>query len=201
MHKTEIFFDVLNIGDCNAIRIWRNEIRESLRTPHYLTYEMQLDFYNNVVCNKLSNSRYWGIYSIINELDHNDSDNLDSKKNIIACGPMLVGMAGINNIQWENGIGEISLLIGGKYKKLGYGSKSLNILVDKAFDELRLENIYGEYYQCNPNKVFWEKYIKKFGLTYAVLPARKYHNGNYYDSVYFNINSLDREVIQLEEIE
>jgi len=72
-----------------------------------------------------------------------------------------VGLGGIENISWENRNGEISLII----------------------------NPYFEVYHINENSFsFWMKIVQIYNGYATLLPYRKYWNGKYYDSHYFNIN-------------
>lgn len=159
---------VLSREDCEKIRLWRNEQMIHLRTPFLLTKEMQEDFYRDVVCNRNSPHRYWGV------VDKN-----------------LIGITGITNIQWENSIGEISLLIDPKQQKKGYGEKAVELALDKAFNYLNLKTVCGECYASNPAKEFWIKIRDKYKGFSKCLPNRKFWKGKYYHSIYFSIDRDD----------
>ena len=45
-----MILDCLTIKDIEKIRTWRNIQIESLRTPFFLTQEMQKKFYDDQVC-------------------------------------------------------------------------------------------------------------------------------------------------------
>jgi RimJ/RimL family protein N-acetyltransferase len=156
-------FRTLNKNDMELIIKWRSTCPEALRTTFPLTLENQLDFYNNTVINKNSNARWWGI-----------------EENI------LIGYCAIENISWENRNGEISLLIDPQYHEKGYGREAVKMLLNKGFNQLNLDNIYGECYQCSPAVSFWEKIIRQYNGTKSILPNRKYWSGQYYDAIYFN---------------
>jgi len=162
---------VLSPIDCQDIREWRNQSMESLRTPYELTWEMQEDFYRNVICNPDSKHRYW---ALVIEPDK------------------LVGIGGITNIIWENRIGEISLLIDPECRDKGYGKEAVELLLDKAFNYLNLKTVCGEVYSCSPRGInFWADLVKgKGGSCWTTLRKRKYWKGNFWDSAYF---SFDRE--------
>ena len=151
---------------CEQVRQWRNEVPESLRTPYFLTKEMQEKFYDEVVCNPASPHRYWAITA-------------DDK---------LIGCGGITNIQWENRIGEISLILDPSARGKGYGRESVKAILHKAFLELNLKTVCGECYLCNPASGFWNEIVKDFGGYSMILPNRKYWNGVYCDSRYFSID-------------
>src|SRR5689334_8398104 len=95
----------LSITDVEQVRQWRNQQTEMLRTPFLLTIEMQSRFYSDVVCNRQSNSRYWGIWT-------------DEK-----IKPSLIGMCGLENISWENRLAEISLIFNPEYTIDKYGEE------------------------------------------------------------------------------
>ena len=121
-----------------------------------------MDWYKNEVCNRASRTRFWGI--------HNDEG-------------ILVGYGGIENIQWENSIGEISLLINPKEHRKGYGYKAANDIIKQAFTSIGLHSIYAECYHNNLAMAFWDKVFKgKFTCT---LPWRKYIDGRYESSRYY----------------
>lgn len=172
-----IYFDVLTEKEIQLVREWRNFASRYgvYRTPFLLTEAMQLDFFNNTVNDRTSNSRYWGIH-LRNNCKEGESG--------------FIGIAGLNNIQWENGIAEIALTISIDAKGKGYGEESLNLIAYEAFCNLRLYTIYGECYLCNPNRGFWENMIEKYRGYRVILQDRKYYNGSYFDSIYFSFNDL-----------
>jgi RimJ/RimL family protein N-acetyltransferase len=175
-----IYLDCLNFENVEHIRRQRNKISGHgiFRTSFLLTYNMQKEFYDNIISNRKANSRYFGIF--LKEIS-DDMTNL----------AILIGYIGLDKIEWENGIAEIGLLIFDKYHNKGYGSKALNLLLIEAFNSMRLQNIYGECYKCNPGIKFWKKMIKKYKGYETILPARKFFNGSYWDSLYFNFNCFD----------
>ena len=156
-----VTLEVLNKEDLEYIRIEKNKIKGSWRTPFLLTREMQEDYYNNVVSNRNSNNRIFGICA--------DGE--------------LVGTTGISHIEWENRLGEITMFVIQTGK--GYGKEAVKLILDYAFDELNLENVYGECYECNNSIDFWKKMEPSY---MTILPARKYHGGYYWNSLYFSFN-------------
>ena len=162
----------VELKDVEKIRVWRNKNLQALRTPFPLTKEMQEDFYNNIISNRKSNNRFWAI--------RGDSSQWS-----------FIGMIGIVNIEWENSIGEISILIDPSERKKGIGKKAIEILLNQGFYFLNLYNIYGECYKCNESIHFWEKICAEYKAYSTILPSKKYYNGEYYDSMYFNFNYSD----------
>jgi len=181
--------DALNRTQCEQVRLWRNEIPETLRTPFLLTKEMQEDFYENV-CKRESSDRYWAIIRTIDD---------EIKEVVPETG--FIGMGGIENIQWENRLGEISLIIDPTQTGNGLGKEAVDLLLDQAFNYLNLQTVWGECYCCNPAWEFWQKITERYKGRYYTgdnpptrwthLPNRKFWKGEYYDSLYFSIDRDD----------
>lgn len=156
----------LSLCDAQKVRKWRNKQSGILRTSFPLTEEMQEDFYKNVVCNRQSNARYWGVWF----------------------GAEFIGMCGLENIQWENRLAEISSLLNPEYPLSKYGEEVLKVLLHEGFMNMNLENIYTEIYNCHPESFSWHNIAEEYDCYISILPNRKYYNGNYYDSSYINFN-------------
>lgn len=172
----------ISLSDLEKVREWRNKQISMLRTPFPLTSEQQSEFYKNVICNRQSNGRFWGIYL-------KDFPTKFSTTEYIT--PIeFIGMTGIENIQWENRLGEISLLLNPKHSTNENLYKALTQILYKGFMCLNLENIYTEVYECSPFKDFWLNYINTCGInnTVNILPNRKYCIGRYWNSFYINFN-------------
>lgn len=167
----------LTMEQCEQVRIWRNNEMEVWRTPFMLTKEMQRDFYERC-CDRNSPHRYWAICTGSGE-------------------DKFLGMGDITYIQWENRIGEITLIIDPKQRKNSIGEKAVELLLDQAFNHLNLQTVFGEAYMCNPWWRFWQKITAKYAdkvktTTYhTTLPCRKYWQGTYYSSLYFSIDKDD----------
>ena len=146
----------LSLSDVEQVGLWRNEQMEILRTPFPLTKEMQADFYKDVICNRNSNSRFWGIW-------------IETE---------LIGMCGLENIQLENRLAEISLLLNPEYHLDEYGEKILKLLLHEGFMNMNLENIYTEVYYCSRYIDFWGKIAIDFNLTSTILQSRKFFSGS-----------------------
>jgi RimJ/RimL family protein N-acetyltransferase len=179
----------LSLPDCEQVRQWRNKNMAMLRTPFMLTEEMQEDFYHNVVSNRNSNARYWGVWEdgkikTTHYFDNTPAFNTESD------GIILIGMVGLENISWENRNAEISIILNPDYQHKGYGTQAVDLLLDQGFNYLNLENIYAECYECNPALGFWHKMTNKYADKYNPKPVwlanRKYWQGKYYDSLYVN---------------
>lgn len=155
----------LELSDMESIRAWRNKCLPYLRTPFALTMEMQEDWYKNEICNRNSKTRFWAI----------------------EVAGRLVGYGGIENIQWENSIGEISLLINPEYQGRGIGHGAAIDILYQAFNVLNLNTVFGEVYHNNPAVKFWKLLTNQYDGATSILYNRKYWDGNYYDATYFSI--------------
>lgn len=170
---------VLTVKDCEEARVWRNEWRESLRTPFLLTEDMQRDFYQRVVCNRDAHDRYWAIERV-NASIVQDGDAV--------VGRVIVAMTGLTGIQWENGLAEISLIVGPSYHGKGVGSAAVRLVLEEAFLRMRLLTVSGEVYECNTEAVpFWKKVTALAGGSIVTLPRRKWWDGKLWDSLWFTI--------------
>jgi hypothetical protein len=97
-------------------------------------------------------------------------------------------MGGLTNIEWENGQAEISLIIDPKLHNKGHGEQAVQLLLEQAFDYLRLEVVYGECYECNPAIEFWKKMCKKYPSNVQWLNKGKFWNGRRYSTMYFDFH-------------
>ena len=134
-----------------------------------LTEDMQYDFYERC-SDRNSPHRYFAI---------------------MGNGYKFIGMGGITYIQWENRIGEITLIIDPKVRKDGLGEKAVDLLLDYAFNHLNLHTVFGEVYTCNEAANFWLEITRKYKGQSRRLPDRKYWKREYWDSCYFSVNEND----------
>jgi RimJ/RimL family protein N-acetyltransferase len=102
-----------------------------------------------------------------------------------------IGMIGLVDISLENRNAEISIVIDPKKRRKGYGKEALTLLLEYGFNQLNLDNIFGESYLLNPFLDFWYCMIETFNGSDAILKNRKFYNGRYWDSLYFNFNKSD----------
>lgn len=160
-------FDSLNKKDVEQVRKWRNRDIKGYRTPFKLTQEQQEEFYMNVVSDRRANARYWAIRNV----------------------DILIGMIGLDNIQWENGCAEISIVLDPGERGKNFGMTAIDMLLKEGFENLRLKTIYGECYECNESAIgFWNKVIEKYSAYTTKLLNRKFVGGKHYDSLYFSID-------------
>lgn len=156
--------------DLEQVRAWRNKPFEdgtgrTLRTPYMNTSEMQARFYDKVICNRQSNSRYWSVY----------------------CQDKFIGFPGLTGIEWENGLAEISLVVNPDEQQKGFGAEIVRMVLEEAFGNMGLKTIYGECYECNPAVEFWKKTTDERGGYYTMIPRRKRWQGQLYDALHFSI--------------
>ena len=153
-----------------TIKNWRNANLAGMRTSHLITYEMQLDFYQYIICDRSSKHRYWAI----------------NYKGV------LNGMGGITYISWENSQGELSIILSPQlededgFQQLVF-DKAIRMLLDKGFLELNLRFVAAEVYDCNPYRSYWNKLASLWNPqkpSISTLTCRKYWDGQYYDSQY-----------------
>lgn len=170
----------LSLQDVEIVRYWRNHEMECWRTPFMLTKEMQEDFYKRC-CDRNSPHRYWAIVD----------DSVEAKNKNFP----LIGMGGITYIQWENRIGEITLIIDPEKRNDGIGKQAVDLLLDQGFNYLNLRTVFGEVYACNDAVSFWkeitDKYTKTNFTNWLMLRNRKYWSGVYYSGFYFSIDKDD----------
>ena len=151
--------------DVENVRLWRNETRETKRTPYLLTEKMQADFYEAIVCNRNHNSRWWSVYD----------------------GQEFIGLAGLTDIEWENGLAQIGLTLSPMHPRKGYGRRSFQMVLDEAFGNMGLKTVYGECYECNPAIDFWVKVTEERGGYSTMIPRRKLWQGQLYDALHFTV--------------
>jgi RimJ/RimL family protein N-acetyltransferase len=184
----------LNRSDMPQIAKWRNEQRAHLRTSFLMTDEMQYRFYDEVISNRNANARYFGIYEV-------HESGYDFVREVRLCKDYkLIGMCGIENIQWENRLGEISLIFRDGETHDKYGKEVLSMILKEAFGTLNLQNVFTEVYDCSPFTTWWEIITDKCDLSIYALPERKFFNGEYFCSMYINFfrGKLDDYIIALE---
>jgi RimJ/RimL family protein N-acetyltransferase len=131
----------------------RHKVSETLRTNKMLTMDEQLAWYEKEIANRDSRTRYWEFWADSKEGAGIGFENENGDKSFL-------GYGGIENIQWENSTGEVSLLIFEAYRGKGYGfgRACVKTILDQAFNSLNLHSVYGECYKCG-NWQFWEKVL------------------------------------------
>lgn len=154
-----------SLADCEAVCGWREreDVRLGLRTGRMLTEEEQEHFYCGVVSNRSSPHRYWSVYSE---------------------GDEVVAFAGLTDINWEAGYGEISL-IAAPTSPNGTGRECVSLVLVEAFERMRLLHVFGECYEHNPAVGFWQKMVEEFGGAHVMIPGRKWWDGELHGALLF----------------
>jgi RimJ/RimL family protein N-acetyltransferase len=150
----------IEVKDLEQIRQWRQGKGYMLRTDTDITELSQKEWYENIVSNRNNKMKFWAI----------DDDGL-------------IGYCSLD-CDYVNGRAELGLLIGDEFQKKGYGLKAVELLIGKAFNELRMHSVYFECYECNPAIKFWYKVAKEYEATTSLLKSTKFYNGQYYGSLY-----------------
>jgi len=162
----------------------RNKVMETLRTSMYLNNDMQKEYYLNTICNRDSKTRYFALYEKVNVFNN--------EKSISQVKDVFIGMGGIETIEWENGRGELSLLIFEEYRKKGYGKHAVRMFLDNAFNYFGLSNVWLLCYDCNKVGIkFWNMILDNYKGYKTWIPAAKYYKGKYYGALYGNISKED----------
>lgn len=177
---TTLYLDALTLDDCRSVRLWRNQVLESLRTPYPLTIEQQDVFYERVVSDRTSPHRYYAVRSATMK-------GRGARASLVrAASDALVAMVGLTNIIWENRSAEISLIVNPTAHGHGSGSECVRMVLIEAFERLDLALVYGESYECNPAVGFWRALLSMWGGYTTTLPSRKFWGGRRWDSLYFS---------------
>jgi RimJ/RimL family protein N-acetyltransferase len=161
-----MILDTIEWRDVEKLARWRKENPEGARTPYMLNVQQEEEWYEKVVCNRDSPHRYWAVRG-------ND---------------VLVGLVGITNIEHENRRGEIAILVDPEKRGRGFGREALWLALGQAFDNMDLEQVYGEVYHCNQHLGFWHTLAYRYGWEVMVLPSTKRWAGQRWDSTWFAIS-------------
>lgn len=159
---------------------WRAQNPEAYRTVQPISREKQQRFFKRQSLGLDPNNIYWTLEM---------REPADSWS---------VGMGGLTNISWETRLGEISLVLNPYCRGRGYGAASVDAILRHGFKIMNLENIFGEVYTCNGALGFWRKVVSRYGgfWTPEPMPGRKYYNGRYYGSHFFNISKPQFEAVE-----
>ena len=98
----------------------------------------------------------------------------------------LIGNVGLQNIDYKNGNAELGIFIGEEDNlSKGYGSEAIKLLLNYAFNNLRLHNIMLTVYADNLRaiKAYTKCGFKEFGRRRETL----FRDGHYIDVIYMEI--------------
>lgn len=150
--------EAMTLDDAQTVRLWRNERPDALRTPYPLSEAEQQAWYMN------HDGRF---FSIVGD-------------------GFLAGYGGVQHIQWESRIGELSLLMDPGVAHMR--AEALDLILTYAFETMRLDTVYAEVYECNHDLVWWQYVAGGPECTTARLPNRKWYQGKYWDSLYISFD-------------
>lgn len=157
--------EALTLSDAQAARRWRNDRPDALRTAYPLSEAEQEAWYLD------HDGRF---FAIVDDLD-------------------LLGYGGIQHIQWESRIGELSLLMAPESDYMR--DHALHLLLEYAFSVLRLDTVYAEVYESNKDIAYWQLVAGDPWVTSVRLPNRKFYDGCYWDSLYISFDRGDYEAV------
>jgi len=167
------YLDTLREDDMERICAWRKHVRETLRTPFLQNLDQQHDFYSDVICQRSATPKH--LYYAIRPITAEDDTR---------CPGTLCAMGGLTNCDWVNGVTEISLLVNPDRRGQGIGKASVDLLLEEAFDRLRMHKVRGEVYLANDAAAnFWGNLTDN--AHWLVEDACKFYNGQHWDAVYF----------------
>jgi len=118
----------------------------------------------------------------------NQKQSLDTVRCVIQdkVAEKAVGMIVLTDIDCKNGNAEIhiKLALGDEFRNKGYGTQAINLLVEYAFEELRLHLIYA---RINKHNIASQKMFSKCGfMEEGILKERVFKKGKYMDVVLFS---------------
>jgi RimJ/RimL family protein N-acetyltransferase len=165
----DLRLDAPTLADVQQVREWRNlpSVRPTLRTPFLLTEAQQEAWYRDVVCDRRSPHRYYAV--------RDDGGDWP-----------LVAFGALENISWENGHGEIGLIVDPDRQGQGIGRAAVALLLTEAFDRMRLISCWGECYATG-HQEFWRKVCADHGGSWVTWPRRKWWDGQLWDADLFTI--------------
>ena len=100
-----------------------------------------------------------------------------------------VGGVNINSIDERNGTFSIGMQIDRDHRGKGYGTAAMNILLDYAFNERRLNKFYGSVLDGNTASI---NMLKKLGCSQEGRRRQMiYTKGNYYDELLFGLTKSE----------
>ena len=154
-----------DLVDLEEVAQWRVGLGHSLRTTDEIPAGSQRAFYESVILNRASPHRYYSV-----------RDNGQHK-----------ALVSLEHISWPNGHAEIGLIVGPLYRGHGIGAEAVRLVLLRAFNDLRIETVWGETYMCSHAVAFWRKIVEQYHGSSVVWPRRKWWAGQLYDADLFTI--------------
>ncbi len=142
-----MFLTALDWPDAEKARVWRNDWR-------IMQWTRQSEFISD------RDQRAW--------FDRQAADptiKMYAVRTRCAGTDELVGVCGLTSIDWLNRRAEFSLYIAPNHQRCGYGREALKLLLKHGFENLGLNQIWGETFEGNPAiKLFAEIGMKLDGM-------------------------------------
>lgn len=101
-------------------------------------------------------------------------------------GWKLIGNCGFFNIEWTHRTGELGIMIGDKsvWNK-GYGTETMELLLQYGFETLNLHRIFLRVYSTNPRAI--RSYEKAGFIHEGTMREALYRNGKYADIHFMSV--------------
>lgn len=104
---------------------------------------------------------------------------------------LAVGTIILSDIDYINGVAHLHIKLSSKVQGKGYGTDSVNAIVDYAFSELRLHCIYAEVLSYNEAS---RRMFEKCGFSCdGILRSRLYKNGEYRNVHVYSVLAEDKK--------
>ena len=164
-----LYLDTPTPADLLRVIEWRKTCPEALRTPRELTPPEQERFYAEHVANPTSPHRYYAVRQP-------QSEPVTSLKGVF------VALVSLEHLSWENGHGELGLIVDPARHGQGIGRQAVALALDMAFNRLRLDSVWLECYLCG-HPTFWLRILTTYHGTSVLWPRRKFWAGELHDAL------------------
>jgi RimJ/RimL family protein N-acetyltransferase len=110
----------------------------------------------------------------------------------------LLGFVRIEGIEWTHGIGSLTLAIGDPAERnKGYGSETLQLILNYAFNELNLHRLSAVVMEDNPGAL---NFFKNFGFIEEVRRRKAIlRDGQTWDSIHLGLLHSEWQTVKGEE--
>lgn len=144
----------LTYEECQTIRLWRNDpdVMPMLRTG-YKTTAQQAEFYYTHIAPGFWQRTFW---------------RPEHRYYAVTIHDACVGVTGLTYLLRVPGEAEISLVLGPMYRRVGIGSKAVDLILEEAW-RLGLSAVIGECYAFG-NVRFWRKQAERRGAQFEWHP-------------------------------
>ncbi len=159
----------LQLNDVDHIMTWVNDPEVVKNLQHFDKTFTRND--EEIYVNKILSSKNDFAFSIFDEEEY-------------------VGQCGIHQISWENKLGRLSLIIKREFWNKGYAQKALELLINHAFQEIKLHKVWLMHWKENEKAA--HLYHKLGFQPEGILRDEYFWQDRYHDMVRMAIiNPLD----------